>query len=192
MFYYIKKIIGYIRSLRLIPHIILFYASKDRALLEYERDSWLRSHHLKSTGLRGFLLLLNSLPEYRSLFYFRTDQNWLSVFAKGQNNLEFYTPSEKIGKGLVIWHGFSTVINVESMGEDCQVWQNVTIGKSSTGGAKNRPTIGNRVRVSAGAIAIGEICIGDDAVIGAGAVAVKDVPAGNLVVSQSSRYICKK
>lgn len=178
------------QSIRLIPHIIVFYTSAYHDVLAYERNRWLETHGLNKTGWRGFLLLLNSLPEYRSLFYFRTGAWWLSFLAKPQNNLEFYTKSEKIGKGLVIWHGFSTVINVASMGDDCEIWQNVTIGKSTTANISNRPHIGNRVKVAASAIVIGNITLADDVTIGAGAVAVKDVlDRGATIVSQPHRTI---
>ena len=45
------------------------------------------------------------------------------------------------------------------------------------------------MRIGAGAIVIGPITIGDDAVIGAGAVVVKDVPAGAVVGGVPARVI---
>ena len=77
------------------------------------------------------------------------------------------------------------------MGNDCQIWQNVTIGKSSTSPERNRPTIGNNVRIAAGAIVIGNIHVGNGSTIGAGSVAVKDVPENAIVVNQPSRMIIK-
>lgn len=189
----LETIISYIKTIRLLPHILVYFTSKQKELLDYERDTWLREYRLPKRGLRGLLLLLNSLPEYRSLFYFRTDSKWLSVFAKGQNNLEFYTSSENIGRGLMIWHGFSTVINVLRMGEDCQVWQNVVIGKRQThADVDDRPIIGNGVKIAAGAVVVGDITVGDYATIGAASVANKDVPAKAVVVGQPSRYIVKE
>ncbi|MDE7402172.1 MAG: serine acetyltransferase [Muribaculaceae bacterium] len=122
----------------------------------------------------------------------RTGANWLRNFAKGQTNLEFYTPSDRIGKGLIIWHGFSTVINVREMGENCQVWQNVTIGKKSSTDYDDRPIIGAGTKICAGAIVAGEINIAPEVTVGAGAVVVKDVPEpGTVVVSGPSRYIIR-
>ncbi len=187
-----SKLLSVLFSLRLIPHICVFYTSAHKDLLIYERDRWLQSHGLTKRGCRGLLLLLNSYREYRSLFYFRTKATWLSFFAKPQNNLEFYSESNQIGRGLIIWHGFSTVINVESMGEDCEIWQNVTIGKSSTDNLPNRPHIGNRVKVTANSVVIGNIVIADDVTIAAGAVAVKNIPdEGAIIVSQPSRIIAR-
>lgn len=184
--------ISYIKSIRLLPHIATFYSFKHKDQLIYERDRWLELHRLNKTGIRGLMLLLNSLPEYRSLFYFRTGAWWLSMFARPQNNLEFFTETKKIGWGLVIWHGFSTVINVEAMGEDCEIWQNVTIGKSSTANIKNRPIIGDRVKITANATVIGNIKIANDVTVGAGTVVVKDIPhEGAIVVSQPSKIIIR-
>lgn len=181
---------SYVKSLRLIPHIIVFYTSKKRDVLEYELNRWLELNHLDKRGLRGLLLLLNSLPEYRSLFYFRTGAYSLQFLAKGQTNLQFYVDEKEVEPGMVIWHGFSTVINANHIGRDFQVWQNVTIGKKTSLQVNDRPTIGNNVRISAGAIAIGNIQIADNSIIGAGAVVTKDVPKpGTVVVSQPCRYI---
>lgn len=66
------------------------------------------------------------------------------------------------------------------LGYDCVIYQNVTIGARSPvkGGY---PTLGDRVTVFPGAIIIGPIHIGDDAVVGAGAVVFDSVPAGAIV-----------
>ena len=159
------KFLGYLSSLRFFPYIFTFYFSRHKDLLSYERDVWLNHWKIQKRGLRGLLLLLNCYPEYRSLIMFRTGHHWLSLFARGQNNLEFYMPSEKVGKGLMIWHGFSTVINSDYIGEGFQVWQNVTIGHGkSTLHSKSlsdRPSFGNDVKVMAGAMVVGGIHIGD-------------------------------
>lgn len=178
--------------LRFWPHIIVYKRCADRRTIDYEIQKWLETHHLPiKSGIRGLLNLLVAYPEFRSLFYFRTGKKWLSKFAKGQTNLEFYTESKNIGKGLIIWHGYSTVINCDKMGEDCHVWQNVVIGKSSLEKIHDRPTIGNNVLITAGSIAVGHILIGDNVTIGAGTVVVKDIPSNTVVVSQPSRYIQK-
>ena len=46
---------------------------------------------------------------------------------------------------------------------------------------RGQPTIGDRVRIGAGAKLLGPISIGDDAVIGANAVILGDVAAGASV-----------
>lgn len=189
------RIINYIWSMRLLPYVTVFLFSRDKELLKYERDLWIKNWGLPRKKLRGFLQLLNSFPEYRSLFCFRTNANWLKFFARGQNNLEFYMPSDHIGKGLMIWHGFSTVINAERIGENCQIWQNVTIGHKNSNnpnGGIDRPILENNVRMLAGSMAIGGIVIGHDSTIGGNAVAVKDVPAHTTIVGSPVRYLTEK
>jgi serine O-acetyltransferase len=83
-----------------------------------------------------------------------------------------------IGPGLMLMHGFATIIVAQSIGADCQVAQQVTIGYDDRGGS---PTLGDRVRIGANSVVLGPIVIGDDAVVGAGAVVVRDVPAGAVV-----------
>jgi serine O-acetyltransferase len=184
------KLRSYVMTLRLIPHVIVFYTSNKKTVLEYELNRWLELYHLDKKGLKGLLLLLNSLPEYRSLFYFRTGAYLLQFLAKGQTNLYFYVDEKDVEPGMMIWHGFSTVINANHIGRDFQVWHNVTIGKKTSLPLNDRPTIGNNVRISAGAVAIGDIKIADNSIVGAGAVVTKNVPnPGTVVVSQPSRYI---
>ncbi len=176
--------------LRYCIHIIVFLRSKNKEIIEYEIIRWNESHHLPNkNGIKGLINLLASYPEYRSLFYLRTGISWLSFLAKGQTNLEFYTESHNIGKGLIIWHGFSTVINVKSMGKDCQVWQNVVIGKKSSDDIDDRPIIGDNVLISASSNVIGPIEIGSNVTIGAGTTVAKSIVPNSIVVGASPRIL---
>ncbi|MGO4574247.1 serine O-acetyltransferase [Microvirga sp. 2TAF3] len=87
--------------------------------------------------------------------------------------------TEDIGPGLFIQHGFSTIIAAKSIGSNCWINQQVTIGYSNETDA---PVIGNNVRITAGAKVIGNVTVGDNVIIGANAVVVKDVPANCTVV----------
>lgn len=103
--------------------------------------------------------------------------------------VNLYIFCDNIGKGLFIQHGFSTVISAKSIGKNCWINQQVTIGWSS--GSK-APTIGNNVKIYAGAIVIGDVKIGDNSVIGAGATVVKDIPQNTTVVGASCRYLSQR
>ena len=181
-----RRIFNLMMSLRFIPHIIIYYQSRNRDLLDYERNRWLCLNRFPKQGVRGFLMLLITFPEYRSLFYFRTGKQWLNIFAKGQTNLYFHMKSEQIGKGLMIWHGYSTVLNAISIGEDFQIWHNVTIGKKTTSELNDKPTIGNNVSICTGAVVIGEITIGDNSIIGANTTVVKDIPENSVAIGASA------
>lgn len=97
-----------------------------------------------------------------------------------------YINCEKIGRGLFIQHGFSTVISAKSIGENCWINQQVTIGWTSSVDA---PIIGDNVRIGAGSIVIGNVHIGDNAIIGAGTTVVKDVPSNSTIVGAPARIL---
>ncbi|MDT7041983.1 serine O-acetyltransferase [Candidatus Nitronereus thalassa] len=86
-----------------------------------------------------------------------------------------------IGKGMRIHHFGGIMIHPDAViGEDCTMYQGVTIGdRWGRGGV---PSIGNRVYMGAGAKLIGPIEIGDDCQIGANAVVLASVPPGCVAV----------
>ena len=106
------------------------------------------------------------------------------VFRRGLLHLllrplsSLYIFTVDIGPRLFIQHGFSTVINAKSIGSDCYINQQVTIGSSW---AADSPTLGNGVRVTAGAKVLGDIMLGDNCIVGANAVVVKDVGENSVV-----------
>ncbi|WP_214405085.1 serine O-acetyltransferase [Pseudonocardia lacus] len=84
-----------------------------------------------------------------------------------------------IGPGLLIGHAGGIVVNAAAtLGRDCNLSHNVTIGVTRGGRNPGVPTIGHRVYIGPGAVLVGAITVGDDAAIGANAVVTKDVPAG--------------
>lgn len=189
----IKKIYYYIRLAKWLPHLFVYHRFADKSLLDYERDMWLEKiGFIQERGNLGFIKLLDGYPEYRTLFYWRTNAGRLSRWYPGQSNLYIPIDSDKVGKGLMIWHGYSTVINAQRIGENFQVWQNVTIGKKTTHPNNDKPIIGDNVSVCTGAVCVGEIVVGNNVVIGANATVTKDVPNDTVVVNQSVRYLNKK
>ena len=136
-------------------------------------------------GLVKFCWFFSNYPEYRSVLYSRKRilKYLIGWIIKPQKNLFIYTTN--ISGGLFIQHGFATVIAAKSIGANCWVNQQVTIGYTS----KGAPTIGNNVRIGAGAIVIGNITIGDNCTIAAGTVVNFDVPSNSLVVGQKSRIV---
>jgi serine O-acetyltransferase len=92
-------------------------------------------------------------------------------------------PGATIGEGLFIDHGMGVVIGETAVvGEDCHLYQGVTLGGTSTRRAKRHPTLGRGVTVGAGASVIGAVNIGDNVRIGAGSVVVTNVPDNATVV----------
>ena len=154
-------------------------------------------------SLIGFIIMFLIYGEYRRLLDFRlktSDSPLLkflrvfTYFSSKSMNLYIsdyggeYGKKSVIAGGLVFQHGFSTIIFCRSMGRDCVVNQQVTVGESGGG----IPTIGNNVRIYAGAKVLGNITVGDDVIIGANAVVVKDVPSHSIVVGVPATIIKKR
>ena len=100
----------------------------------------------------------------------------LKMLFPGMDTLYINTP--EIGPRLFIQHGFATNISAKRIGSDCWINQQVTIGYTFD---SEPPLIGNGVRISAGAKVLGQIEIGDNAIIAANAAVVKSVEE-NMVV----------
>lgn len=176
-------------SIKYIFHIILYFV-KDNDVLKEEVCLWKKNWNETLPGILGLVSLLANFPEFRDLYYFRLHSVFsriLSSIFKGQSAL--YIQTEKIGPNLMIWHGFSTIINCKSIGNNCCIWQQVTIGnKLDVDGPK--PVIGNNVKICAGSIIVGDVRIGDNVIIGAGSVVTKDVP-NNVIIAGVPAHIIK-
>ncbi|HEX77453.1 MAG TPA: serine O-acetyltransferase [Dehalococcoidia bacterium] len=99
-------------------------------------------------------------------------------------------PGAKIGQGLFIDHGMGVVIGETSeIGDNCVLYQGVTLGGTSLQRTKRHPTLGNDVVVGAGAKLIGAITIGDGTKIGSGSVVINSVPAHATVVGVPGRVV---
>ena len=86
-------------------------------------------------------------------------------------------PAAKIGAGFFIDHGMGVVIGeTAEVGENCLLYQGVTLGGTGKEKGKRHPTLGNNVTVGAGAKILGAITIGNNVVIGANSVILKPVP----------------
>ncbi|MCS7276752.1 MAG: serine O-acetyltransferase [Dehalococcoidia bacterium] len=106
----------------------------------------------------------------------------VSHISRALTGIEIH-PGAKIGEGLFIDHGMGVVIGeTTEIGDNCHLYQGVTLGGTSTKRTKRHPTLGNNVVVGAGAKVIGAVRIGDNARIGAGSVVVSDVPPNATVV----------
>jgi serine O-acetyltransferase len=182
------KVVYYLTiSVLYIPHLIVFILYQDK--LRAEVSGWTNHFNLKTTSPFGnFLKLIIQSKEFRSVFYYRIGKkaSILKWYAPGITNL--YIMGE-IADPLIIIHGHSTYIHPQSIGSNCRIWQNVTIGKKEQGRDKLQPVIGNDVNICAGAIVLGNIRIGNNVTIGAGAIVIKDIPNNCIVAGNPARII---
>jgi serine O-acetyltransferase len=100
-------------------------------------------------------------------------------------------PGASIGRRVFIDHGMGVVVGETAViGDDCTIYQGVTLGGTSLyRGAKRHPTLGRGVVIGAGAQVLGGFDVGDGAKIGSCAVVVKPVPAGATAVGNPARII---
>lgn len=90
-------------------------------------------------------------------------------------------------------HGLGCVVHENAIiGENCKIFQNVTIGARWPSNCSDDgvPIIGNNVQIGCGAALLGKIHIGDGAVIGANAVVITDIPNNTLAVGVPAE--CKR
>ena len=103
-------------------------------------------------------------------------------------------PGVKIGKRFFIDHGMGVVIGeTAEIGDDCTIYQGVTLGGTSWTPGKRHPTLANNVVVGAGAKVLGPFTVGEGARIGSNAVVVKEVPPGCTAVGVPGKLVkCKQ
>ncbi|MDR1377899.1 MAG: hypothetical protein LBJ36_02450 [Synergistaceae bacterium] len=91
-----------------------------------------------------------------------------------------------IGAGTIFYHrGLGCVVHGSVViGNNCTVFQNVTMGsKWSNGICKGgAPIIGNNVLIGAGAVILGNIRVGNNVIIGANAVILQDIPDDSIAI----------
>ncbi len=100
-------------------------------------------------------------------------------------------PGAVIGRRVFIDHGMGIVIGeTAEVGDDCTIYQGVTLGGTSLyKGQKRHPTLGRGVVVSAGAQVLGGFTVGDGARVGSNAVLLKPVPPRATAVGIPARII---
>jgi serine O-acetyltransferase len=135
------------------------------------------------TPYERFAYLSGALAEFRTLLHYRLRcLPWvlrIALRAVYRPSTSLTLAADRIGPALFIQHGVATFVTAESIGSHCWINQQVTIGHNGTG----RPTLGDRVRVGAGAVVIGPITLGHGATVGVNATVVHDVAAGQTVVA---------
>lgn len=95
----------------------------------------------------------------------------------------------QIGPGFYIMHRNGIVIGPSSIGDNCVLHQNVTIGQRVAAGNQGVPRLGDNVWIGPGATITGDITIGNDVTISAGTVISRSVPDGSLVAGNPGRVI---
>lgn len=130
-----KNIIVYLNYLRAIPAIIayLFVADKMFVNQDIKRNLGDKYRDRKKGNVFNLVWLLTYTKPFRNIYYYRVKKrsklwgSFLNAFFPQQHDCEI---SGDIGPGLVIWHGYGTVISCHKIGCNFSVWQGVTIGRN--------------------------------------------------------------
>ena len=114
---------------------------------------------------------------------------WISQTTKFFTGIEIH-PGATIGRRLVIDHGTGIVIGeTAEIGDDCLLYQGVTLGGTGKDKGKRHPTLGNNVMVGSGAKVLGPFKVGDNARIAANSVVLREVPTNATVVGVPGRVV---
>ena len=99
-------------------------------------------------------------------------------------------PGATIKKGCFIDHGMGVVIGeTAEIGENCTIYQGVTLGGTGKDVGKRHPTIGNNVLIGSGAKVLGPFTVGDNSKIAANAVVLNSVPPNCTCVGVPARIV---
>ncbi|MBQ6569252.1 MAG: serine O-acetyltransferase [Clostridia bacterium] len=136
-----------------------------KAVMSHRRANWLYRHNFK------FLARL------------------ISEHSKRRTGIEIH-PGATIGKNLLIDHGNGVVIGeTTEIGDNCTIYQCVTLGGTGKDKGKRHPTIGNNVLIGAGAKVLGPFKVGDNSRIAAGAVVLNEIPENATAVGVPARVV---
>ena len=105
------------------------------------------------------------------------------ILWKPMESLYIYT--QDIGGGLYIQHGFATIISAKKIGENCRIYQQVTIGYKG----EDSPILEDNVAVTCGAKVLGNVTMHSNSLAAAGAVVIKDVPENAIVGGVPAKVI---
>lgn len=113
----------------------------------------------------------------------------VSQLARAVTGIEIH-PGAKIGKGLFIDHGSGVVIGeTAEIGDNCTLYQGVTLGGTGKHTGKRHPTLGDNVMVGAGAKVLGPFTVGSNSKIAAGAVVLDAIPENSTAVGIPARVV---
>lgn len=95
-----------------------------------------------------------------------------------------------VGPGLYIGHWGGIWVNPDvSIGANCTLLHEVTLGRASRGPTEGAPEVGDRVYIGPGAKVVGKVRLGDQSLISANSLVVQNVPDSGVVMGVPGRVI---
>ncbi|XP_008802857.1 probable serine acetyltransferase 2 isoform X2 [Phoenix dactylifera] len=99
-------------------------------------------------------------------------------------------PAARIGDGILLDHGTGLVIGETAVVGNCvSLMQGVTLGGTGKQIGDRHPKICQGALIGAGTTILGNIVVGDGAMIAAGSLVLKDVPPHSMAVGNPARVV---
>ena len=189
-----KRLLALLNFPRTLPVYLCVLCSRQKNLIKMDVARWNEIDGVNAGLFQSINLYLTYKKEFRNLILHRFKHPSYNAFAilhyiitrilwKPMESLYIYT--KEIGGGLYIQHGFATIISAQKIGENCRIYQQVTIGYKG----EFSPVLGNNVSVTCGGKVLGNITMHDNSLAAAGAVVVKDVPKNAIVAGVPAKVI---
>jgi serine O-acetyltransferase len=190
-----KRILAIINYWRTFIVYLCVLFSQQKNLIQMDVARWNEINQIKFNTFESLNWYMTYKKEFRNLIQHRLKNPSRTVksmvhFAiarvlwKPMESLYIYT--EDIGGGLYIQHGVATIITAKKIGENCRIYQQVTIGYKS---GECPPVLEDNVTVTCGAKVLGDITMHTGSLAAAGAVVVKDVPENAIVAGVPAKII---
>jgi serine O-acetyltransferase len=191
----VKRLLAVINYFRTLPVYLCVLCSRQKNLIKMDVARWNEIDQVEFNMFESINWYMTYKKEFRNLLMHRLKNPSRTVLSmmhfviarilwKPMDSLYIYT--EDIGGGLYIQHGFATIITAKKIGENCRIYQQVTIGyKNGT----SPPVLEDNVSVTCGAKVLGDITMHKGSLAAAGAVVVKDVPENAIVAGVPAKVI---
>ncbi len=189
-----KRLIAVFNYPRTLPVYLCALASHQKKLIRADVERWNKIEGIELGFFKSLNWYMTYKKEFRNLIQHRlkhpsdTPASLLHfIIARAlwrpMESLFIYT--KDIGGGLYIQHGFATIISAKKIGQNCRVYQQVTIGYKGD----DAPILEDNVSVTCGAKVLGGIVLRENSLVAAGAVVVKDTPKNAIVAGVPAKVI---
>ena len=190
----IKRVLAARNYFRTFPVYICVLLSPHKRLIEKDIKRWCEICQLDWGFFECLNWFLTDNKAFRNLLQHRLKNPsrsmkcWIHyaiarILWKPLDSL--YLNTLDIGGGLYIQHGFSTIVSAKKIGENCRIFQQVTIGYKGTGS----PVMEDNVSVTCGAKVLGGVTMHRNSIAAAGAVVIDDVPENAIVGGVPAKVI---
>lgn len=117
----------------------------------------------------------------------------LALFFQNRVSVEFGVdihPAARIGSGIMLDHATGIVIGETAVvGKNVSIMQSVTLGGTGKESGDRHPKVADGVLISSGAKILGNIRIGEGAMVSAGSVVLNDVPPHTTVAGVPAKVV---